>query len=473
MFRLSGAEIRSLIPAKILSLELPAFEWYINITMDNNNSQLKYEDIPIMKRVWFPLWILDRYILREFLIKYSILMMVFVILFILNDVFNDIQAFLEADSGWRVVLLYLVCKLPGNIRFILPISMLLGCMWTMADFGKKLEVTAMRASGISLSRCGMPILFVGFIVTLLNIYFNEALIPYTQNKAEQIYDEAADKRKSVRYLLAFRSDDNKRHWLFNAFTEGDTQKDVTIKTFWNQAMINQLVGEPGSEKYRKNVRSIFRANFDKLMTYTPEKMHQEVIRKLDGRKMDITAKEVTFDAKKRIWTFRKGTFVSYDRTDELRFEASRGTSMMHSDMKFDKLVFDRRTMPESQQDILNSVSEKDELPTVMIADLLRKNPNMPDRVKSIYLTVFFYRLAFPWSCFLSVFLGIPLATKNERTGSLMAIISAVGLIVFYIVTAQIFLTLGKSGVINPVIAGLAPTVAFITAGAWKIFRDRN
>ena len=426
-----------------------------------------------MKRRWFPLWILDRYILREFLIKYSILMMVFIILFILNDVFNDIQAFLESDSNWRTVLLYLACKLPGNIRFILPISMLLGCMWTMADFGKKLEVTAMRASGVSLSRCGAPILFVGLIVTVINIYFNEALIPYTQNKAEQIYDEAADKRRNVRYLLAFRSDDNKRHWLFNAFSEGDTQKDVTIKTFWNQTMINGLVGVPGTEKYKQNIKRIFRADSDKLMSYTQSQMHQAVIKKLDGRKMDITAKEVTFDAKKHIWTFKNGTFVSYDRTDELRFEASRGTSMMHGEIKFDSLTFNRKSMPESQQDILNSVSEKDELPTIMIANLLRRSPNMPERVKAIYLTVFFYRLAFPWSCFLSVFLGIPLATKNERTGSLMAIISAVGLIVFYIVTAQIFLTLGKSGVINPVIAGLAPTVAFIAAGAWKILRDKN
>lgn len=441
--------------------------------MQNDNTQLKYEDLTLLKRKWFPLWILDRYILREFLIKYSILMMVFIILFILSDVFNDIQEFLEADTGWRPVLLYLACRLPGNIRFILPISMLLGCMWTMADFGKNLEVTAMRACGVSLVRCGGPIFFVGLIVTLVNIYFNEALIPYTQNRAQQIYDETADKRKSVRYLLAFRSDDNKRHWLFNTFTQGETQKDVTIKTYWHKNMIDELVGKPGTEEYNKNIRHIFKARANELMAMNSVDMSAFVIRNLDGRKMDITAKEVSFDPKKHTWTFKNGSFVSYDRTDELRFAASRGTSMMHSEMKFDTLVFNRETMPESQQDILNSVREKDDLPTVMIADLIRKNPNMPDRVKSIYLTVFFYRLAFPWACFLSVFLGIPLATKNERTGSLMAIVSAVGLIVLYIVTAQIFLTLGKGGVINPVIAGLAPTVAFISAGAWKILRDRT
>ena len=136
------------------------------------------------KRKWFPLWVLDGYILREFLIKYSILMMVFVILFILSDVYNTISEFLEADAKWQDILLYLLFNLPANIRFILPISMLLGCMWTMAGFGKNLEVTAMRASGLSLTRCSWSILFVGLLMTFLNVYFNEYLIPKTEHEAQ-------------------------------------------------------------------------------------------------------------------------------------------------------------------------------------------------------------------------------------------------------------------------------------------------
>ncbi|MBO5899756.1 MAG: LptF/LptG family permease, partial [Lentisphaeria bacterium] len=165
--------------------------------MDKQQNNSNICEMNAMPRRWFPLWKLDGYIMREFLIKYSILMLVFITLFILNDVFNDIEDFLEARADWRDIALYLLCKLPGTIRFILPISMLLGCMWTMAEFGKNLEVTAMRASGVSLFRCGAPILAAGLVVTFINIYFNETLIPQTENKAEEIYDRAADRRKSV------------------------------------------------------------------------------------------------------------------------------------------------------------------------------------------------------------------------------------------------------------------------------------
>ena len=104
------------------------------------------------KRRWFPLWRLDGYIFREFMIKYTILLLLFIILFVLNDIYRDISDFFDAKASWRDIALFLICKIPGNIRFILPISMLLGCMWTMATFGKYLEVTAMRASGMSLFR---------------------------------------------------------------------------------------------------------------------------------------------------------------------------------------------------------------------------------------------------------------------------------------------------------------------------------
>ena len=63
--------------------------------------------------------------------------------------------------------------------------------------------------------------------------------------------------------------------------------------------------------------------------------------------------------------------------------------------------------------------------------------------------------------------------KMQMFYRLAAIITAVGVIVVYIVTAQVFLVLGKGGVINPLFAGLAPTIGFIACGAWRLLSNRN
>jgi len=436
--------------------------------------QIQYEDLTLPPRRWFPLPHLDYYILREFLIKYSVLLLVFVILFILGDVYRDISDFLESkDATVRDILLYLAYKLPGNIRFILPISMLLGCMWTMATFGKNMEITAMRASGVSLFRCGGSIFVVGLAVTAINIYFNEALVPFTERAAEITRSNATEGRQYVHGLLTYRSGDRQRHWLFNNFTTGNTQKDVTLKTFWTKPMINSFILVPDEAARMKLIREMFPGKSDRILSLSRVEMENRVIRELVGRKVDFYANEVNCDPKTGMWTFRNGSFISYDRNDDTRFTASTGTSAIHEQIPFAEFHFPKGEIPEKTTDILNSVKEKDDLPTWVIWHLVHRSPNMAERVKSIYMTVFYYRLAFPWACFLAVFLGIPLATKNERTGSLLAIITAVVIIVVYIVVAQVFLVLGKGGILNPMFAGLAPTAAFIVCGAWRIYYDRN
>ena len=55
----------------------------------------------------------------------------------------------------------------------------------------------------------------------------------------------------------------------------------------------------------------------------------------------------------------------------------------------------------------------------------------------------------------------------------MAVVTAVVIIVAYIVIAQVFLILGKGGLVPPIIAGTLPTLAFIGYGVWRVFFDRN
>ncbi len=452
---------------------IPDIKFYGEIFVNKSIDKAKYRELVTLPRRWFPLWVLDWYILREFLIKYCILMLVFVILFILSDVYNTIADFLESQASMKEMVRFLIAKLPGNIRFILPVSMLLGSMWCMATFGKNLEITAMRASGVSLFRCGMPILCVGIVVTGINVYFNEFLVPRTENLADRIYTQAAERRGHVKHLLAFRSPDGKRHWLFKTFVKGEAQDDVTLKTFWNQELIRYVFGEPGSPRYAEMVKKIIPSYSAKLLSLDTAGQKEIVFKALSGRKVDIFAKKVTYDGKSGNWYFKEGNFISFDRKDEYDTSASRGTSAVHDAVAYKELTFDRDMIPEPIEDIHNAVQEKDDLSTAVILDLVRRNPNMPDRVKCIYMTLFFYRISFPWACLIAVFLGIPLATKNERTGSLMAIISAVAIIVAYIVIAQVFLIFGKGGIVPPFIAGTLPTLGFIGYGVWRVFFDRN
>jgi lipopolysaccharide export system permease protein len=345
-------------------------------------------------------------------------MLVFVILFLLGDVFNDLSDFLDNKTPMARTLQYFLLKLPGNIRFVLPISMLLSCMWTMAMFGKHMEVTAMRASGLSLLRCGCPIFAVGLLVTGINFWFNEALIPYTEREAEilRIFaTKSKEEAMSFQKMLTYRSHDKKRTWLFKYFDIKGKQNHATLKSFRHDGSLES----------------------------------------------DIIADSSEFDPK-RGWIFHNVTFTPYS-SDGLMPKAS---------VKLKELVYSRQEITETPVDILNAVKDEEELPIWVIWDVLQKTQHMAPRCRAIFESVLWYRLAYPWSCFLAVFLGIPLATKNERSGIMAAVISSVVIIVVYYIVSMGFLMLGKQGIMNPFIAGMLPTLGFIAFGWYNVVRNR-
>lgn len=381
----------------------------------SENSSKDFKDNVPRRTGWCILPTLDGYVLREFMIPLSVLIMGFILLFVIGDIFNDLKDFLEKDSTATVqtMLKYFLLLMPGNIRFILPISVLLACMYTMANFGRHAEVTAMRASGISLLRCGGSIYMVGLIITGINFWFNERLVPDCERESVILKKTATNPDFKYEYLnmLTYRSNDKQRTWLFKCFDVDGVQKEVILK------------------KYRA----------DNTLDW------------------DIQAKEAKFIPAKG-WEFYDVELTPYDKKG----------FMPGSPKKFDVLKKSIEEIPDVPYEIMNAVKAPEDLPSWVILGILNKTKNMAQNCKNVYSTVFYSRMAFPWACFLAVFLGIPLAARNERGGIFKAIITAVAVIIIYQLVSHIFVILGKQGYLNSMLAGLAPTFAFIIYGWYNI-----
>lgn len=277
----------------------------------------------------------------------------------------------------------------------------------------------MRSSGLSLIRCSFAIFVMGFIVMLVNFFFNEKLIPETERKAMILFEKVKDpKYKDTMYtMLQYRSADNLRDWLFQSFSADGIQKDVILKKY----------------------------------VYGPDKM------KLLS--WDLRAKKARYD-KKTGWHFYDATRTPYHHTLKLP----------GNPVHYKELVISSKEIPEYPADILNAVKPPEELSSAVIMQMLHENTSMVPALRGMYQTVLYYRLAFPTVCFFCVFLGLPLAAKNERSGIFLAILTAVGIIVAYQVMTELFLILGKQGIVPPIVGGLFPTAVFVLYGWFFIVR---
>ena len=359
---------------------------------------------------WMP--VLDGYILRSFLIPFGILLFAFTLLFIIMDMYNEIGDFLDNKAPLSVSVRFFALKIPGNIRFILPITVLLACMYALANLGRNRELTAIRASGISLMRCGVPIFAVGFCVMLVNFYFNEKLVPETTRQAEIVQKTVTNPKyvEQTNARLQFHSGDRLRSWYFGQFNDDDFQEKVKLKIF----EVN-----PESKRTRILVRTIEAAK---------------------TRFVPGTG-----------WEFYNAEIHEYSE-DGLPGDAITPDT--------DPLILSEEEIPDRPAVIVKSVIEPDALSSLEIISILRDNPNMAVNLRRIYKSILYNRLAFPWACFLCAFFALPLATKNERSGIFTAIALAVGIAVLYQVLNEIFMVAGKNGYIPPILAGLSPTLIF-------------
>ncbi len=360
---------------------------------------------------------LDFYVVREFMIPFSVLIFAFTLLFLIGDVFNDVDKFIEKETGSQLAIRYFMMKMPGNLLFVMPITVLLSCMYTLANMGRRLEITAMRASGISLARCCIPIFVIAFLVMLVNAWFSETVVPDCTTETIKIMrsigeddDSAYRKDNSVQYQSA----DNMRSWMFGNFSDEGEHFNVRLKFF-----------------------------------------RDEVIH---GKKERIVAR--VLNAQKAEYMPGKG-WIFHDCTEKTILKEN-GLPDMTKHHAI--LTVPQSEIPESPDMITTAIANPNLLSSLEIYRFLEQNPNLPKPIRALYLTYLYKHLAFPWACFLCAFLALPLAAKNQRSGIFTSIMSAVGVIVAYQVISDAFIMLGKSGYLPPILAGLLPTVAFAAYG---------
>jgi len=77
----------------------------------------------------------------------------------------------------------------GLVQMALPLAILLASIMTFGDLGENYELTAMKASGISLQRIMTPLIVLSIIISVGAFFFSNNVIPKTNLKAGSIlYD---------------------------------------------------------------------------------------------------------------------------------------------------------------------------------------------------------------------------------------------------------------------------------------------
>ncbi len=126
--------------------------------------------------------ILDKYLLKTFLITFTTVFVILFFIFILQTVWLFISELAGKDLDFILILKFLLFSMPRIIPLVLPLSVLLASIMTFGSLAENYEFAAMKSAGISLQRAMKSISVFIVLLSIVAFVFANNVIPFAEYK---------------------------------------------------------------------------------------------------------------------------------------------------------------------------------------------------------------------------------------------------------------------------------------------------
>ena len=366
----------------------------------------------------FPL-LLDEYVLRAYATNFILSLGAFALLFIVFTFFELIGDIVHNRIALVTVGDYLLNLIPYIVSTVTPLCSLLAVLITFGSLNRSSELTAMKATGISLYRIVAPIVVLAAILSAALFAFNESYLPDANRRQEALRAEIKGKPAQT-FLLPGRQ-----------FISGQ----------------NGAAGSPARIFYYQ----AFDADRDIFASLTVFEFDPQTFT-LQRR---IFARSVRWDPNVNQWAFNNGwqrTFANQTVASYQPFTVA-GFPEIHEQPAY--------FIKEEKQSQEMTYGEL----TGYIADLSQSG------FDTIRLRVQLDRkLADPAITLVMALLAVPFALFMGKRGGLVGIATAIAVAISYWIVAGIFSSLGDINTLPPLLAAWSPDLLFAIAGSYLLLR---
>lgn len=138
--------------------------------------------------------LLTRYVLREHVGPLLFALSALTALLILNQVAKRFGDLVGKGLSWGVIGEFFLLSVPFVVAMTLPMAVLVAVLYAFSRLAAENEVTALRASGVSMVRLVRPVLFGGFVLAILMLLFNDQVLPRANHRLRTLQMDIARKK---------------------------------------------------------------------------------------------------------------------------------------------------------------------------------------------------------------------------------------------------------------------------------------
>jgi len=355
------------------------------------------------------------YILKEILPIFLIGIMVFTIILLMDKMLKLIELIVTRGVSLSDILMLLLFLSPSFLVFTIPMSVLLSTLISFGRLSGDSEITAFKASGLSLYQLFLPVCIfsiAAYLLTTVCVFYG---LPWGNRGF----------RTTLYKIAQSKADIEIKERVFNDMFDGLVVyvEKVPIQ---GQKMEGILIYD---ERDQENTNTIFAK--EGFLSSNP-KSQEVILRLFNG---DIHR----FDSRANI--YQKIKFDAYDLKLELaKAFTAIGRKLKDKEMSIDEIKGKMEGIKQKGGDITSLDVE------------LHK------------------RYAFPFACIVFALIGVPLGIQPRRSGRSYGFVFSILLLLGYYISLTGSEILALRGTIPPYMAGWAPNVIFGAFGIYLLIK---
>lgn len=374
-----------------------------------------------------PLTRFDLHVLRRFLSALALLVALLGVTFVTFDYAERVDDFLDRGATTAQVFgTYYRYYLFDIVRLTLPLAAFLAAIYVTARLSQSMQLTALRASGVSLGRFLRPFLLAGIVLTGGMLAFTGWAVP-----------------RAMRIVHAFQNQ------YYADAPEATADGEIT----------RQLAGDAVLSVgfYEREAQRAFRVSVVRLDTTGG----------VDGAGRGVAAR---LDAAEMTW---RDSLATWTLRDVVRRDFSAGDGRGGDRERFTRFVTLDTALAVTPGDLAQSErdAERMTLPEkrAHLDALDRAGVVDQGRARVAYYGTF----AYPVSTLVLILLGVPLASRRRRGGQAVALALGLGVAFLYFALQRTLEPLGYVGDLSPLVAAWLPHALFAAIAAVALWRARR
>lgn len=213
--------------------------------------------------------ILSRHILQRHLVPFLFSVLVLVFVFLLQFIMQKMDQLVGKGLSAGVIAELVALNIAWMLILAVPMAVLVATLMAFGNLSSANEITAMRASGVSLYRMVAPVLLFSFVLCYGMVLFNNKVLPDANHQAKILMTDIFRKKPTFALQPGMFSDpkDIQGYSIlvrktFQTENRLNDLEGVTIFDYTNTSVITTVTAEHGTVSFSEDLTKLIMDLYD-------------------------------------------------------------------------------------------------------------------------------------------------------------------------------------------------------------------